>query len=106
MLSFARSISSAALLGAALTMGGCATVEDVKKAQATADQAMSAAQAAQQTANSAQSQAQAAMSAAQAAQQSANQANSGMSDLNSKVQGVQQDVDTLKAKPRRRGQRG
>src|SRR5580658_8620601 len=106
MHSFARTVSSAALLGAALTMGGCATVEDVKKAQATADQAMSAAQAAQQTANSAQSQAQAAMSAAQAAQQAANQANSGVSNLNTQVQGVQQDMDNLKAKPRRRGQRG
>lgn len=54
------------MTGAALLLGGCASVDDVKHAQETADQAMAAAHHAQDTADSA-------MSAAQAAQQSVDQ---------------------------------
>ena len=56
---------------AALLLSGCATVDDVKKAQSTADQALSTAQSAQQ--------------AAQAAQQSADQNRSDISNLNQRV---------------------
>ena len=55
-------------------MAGCATQEAVEHAQATADQALSAANAAGQKADQAQATAQSAMSAAQAAQTTANQA--------------------------------
>ncbi len=106
MHTFTRNTALAGLMGATLLiMGGCATQEEVQKAQTTADQAVQAAAAAQQSANGAQQQAQAAMSAAQAAQQSANQAHTDISTLDTKVQGQQQDIDNLKPK-RRRGQRG
>jgi len=67
--------SLAAVLASALALGGCATQEAVEHAQATADDAMThaqasgaAAQKAQQTADAAASSAQAAGAAAQAAQ--------------------------------------
>jgi len=74
---------------AALFVTGCASVDDVKHAQATADQALSMAQAAQQTASSAQQ-------TAQAAQQSADQARSDVNALS-------QRVDSLH---HRKGERG
>jgi starvation-inducible outer membrane lipoprotein len=55
----------------ALMLSGCATVEDVKRAQATADTALSTAQQAQQTAT--------------AAQQSADQARAAAADAQSKI---------------------
>jgi hypothetical protein len=76
----------------ALLLGGCATEEDVKKAQATADQAMSAAQQAQQAANAAQA-------TANEAKQSADKANSDIAALTGRVQ-------TLETKPTRRGPHG
>jgi polyhydroxyalkanoate synthesis regulator phasin len=76
----------------ALMVSGCASTDDVKKAQATADQAMSTAQQAQQSASAAQS-------AAQAAQQSADQNRSDIGALGSRV-------DALEAKHKRRGERG
>ncbi|HUO87723.1 MAG TPA: Lpp/OprI family alanine-zipper lipoprotein [Rhizomicrobium sp.] len=69
-------LSKATLLsmaGAALMLGGCASVDDVRRAQSTADQALSAAQHAQSTADQALSTAQSAQSAAQAAQQGVDQ---------------------------------
>lgn len=63
---------------AALMLSGCATEDEVHKAQSTADQALSTAQSAQQTATSAQQ-------AAQAAQQSADQANSAVNALSQEV---------------------
>lgn len=80
---FSNRMSLLAMAGAALLVSGCATVDDVNKAQGTADQAMSAAQHAQGTADQA-------LSAAQSAQQSIDQ--------------VRSDVDALKA--RHRGERG
>lgn len=76
---------------AGLAMSGCASVDEVKHAQATADQALSTAQQAQQTATSA-------MSAAQAAQQSADKANAGVDQLN-------QRMNELEAK-HHKGERG
>jgi outer membrane murein-binding lipoprotein Lpp len=79
-----------AAVGATLLLSGCATTEDVQKAQSTADQALSAAQQAQQSASS--------------AQQTADQARAGVSELNQRVDGIQQDVNMLKSK--HKGQRG
>lgn len=59
----------------ALLAGGCASTEDVQKAQSTADQALSTAQQAQQ--------------AAQAAQQSADQNKSEINQLNQRVQDLE-----------------
>jgi hypothetical protein len=67
---------------AGLAMSGCATVEDVKHAQATADQALSTAQQAQSTAN-------AAGQAAAAAQASADKANAGVDSLNARVNALE-----------------
>ena len=67
-----------ALGTAAVLLGGCASVDDVKKAQATADAAMSAAQQAEQTGQQAQQ-------AAQRAQQTADQAQAGVSALEQKL---------------------
>ena len=66
------------VLAAALVTVGCASVESVEKAQATANSAMSAAQQAQQTA-------QQAGQAAQQAQQTADQARSDVSALSQRV---------------------
>lgn len=95
-----RKFSLAVVAGGMLVMGGCASVDDVKRAQATADQALDAAHQAQQSASTAQS-------AAQGAQQSADQAKAGVSALDQKVQGVQQNLDSYKAdQAKHRGQRG
>jgi len=67
---------------ASIGMSGCATVDDVKHAQATADQALSTAQQALQ--------------AAQAAQASADKANADITILNQKVDALGQ----------KKGQRG
>jgi hypothetical protein len=75
----------------ALMVSACASVDDVKHAQATADQALSTAQQAQSTATAAQQ-------AAQAAQQSADSAHS---DINA----LTQRVNDLEAK-HRKGERG
>lgn len=76
---------------AALLLSGCATVESVEHAQATADAAASAAHQAQGTANQA-------LQAAQSAQQSADQARSEIGALSGRV-------DALERMPRR-GPRG
>ena len=78
------------LVAAPLLLSGCASTDDVQKAQATADQAMAAAQHAQQTADQAQA-------TAQSADQKADQAQAGVNDINTKLQ----------EKPKRhRGERG
>lgn len=59
---------------AAPMLAGCATLEDVKRAQLTADQAVAAAQAAQGSADRAQSTADQGVAAAQRAQNSADRA--------------------------------
>ncbi len=90
-----RIVMSTAFIGAlgALTMmGGCASIDDVKKAQSTADQALSSANAAQQSANQAQSTASQALSAANAAQQSADRANAGVADLNGRAEAFKEQM--------------
>jgi len=69
------------MVAGSLLMAGCATEEEVQHAQATADQALAAANSAGQKADQAQATAQSAMSAAQAAQTTANQALQGVNDL-------------------------
>jgi hypothetical protein len=77
----------------ALLLGGCATEEEVKKAQATADQAMSAAQQAQQAANAAQA-------TANEAKQAADKANADIGTVNSRLDAIEA------AHQKRKGQRG
>ncbi|MEI9991692.1 MAG: hypothetical protein WDM86_16825 [Rhizomicrobium sp.] len=80
------------MAAAAVTLGlaGCASVDDVKHAQATADQALDTAHQAQQSADR--------------AQQTADQAHSDVNALSGRVQNVEQEIDAAKA--RHRGQRG
>lgn len=85
MLTSLKSASAVGLLAGALLLGGCATKEEVEHAQATADQAMSAAQRAQSTADSATSAAQAAGSTAQAAAADAQKANTRLDTVESNV---------------------
>lgn len=80
---FSRASFLAIVAAAAFSVTGCASVDDVKHAQSTADQALSTAQQAQQS--------------AQAAQTSADHA---QSDVNA----LSQRVDSLH--PPRKGQRG
>lgn len=76
MLGLASRISLAGLMVGAVALGGCATVESVQHAQATADQALSQAQAAETAAQKAQGSADSAAAAAQAAQSAAQRAQS------------------------------
>jgi polyhydroxyalkanoate synthesis regulator phasin len=85
-----RKIAMLSVGAGALMVSACASVDDVKHAQATADQALS-------TAQQAQSSAAAAQQAAQAAQQSADSAHS---DINA----LTQRVNNLEAK--HKGERG
>jgi hypothetical protein len=96
-----RIVSLVAAANLLLVLGGCATEDEVKHAQATADQALSTANSAQQSASQAQS-------TAQAAQQSADRANAGVSALDSRVQTIQSDIDAYKAQQeaKHRGPRG
>jgi PBP1b-binding outer membrane lipoprotein LpoB len=87
-----RNVTLSSALVTALCLGGCATEDEVKHAQSTADQALSLAQQAQQTAGAAQQ-------AAQAAQQSADSAHA---DINA----LSQRVDSMQVKPKRKGERG
>jgi phage shock protein A len=80
----------AAVIGGTLLLGGCASVDDVKRAQATADQALEAAHNAQ--------------GAADRAQQTADQAKAAADALNGRVTNIENDVNELKA--HHRGQRG
>lgn len=64
---------------AALVLSGCASTDDVKKAQSTADQAQSTAQQAQQTANEA-------LSTAKAAEQKADQNSAEINQLQQNMQ--------------------
>jgi hypothetical protein len=64
-------------LSALTLLGGCATVEDVERAQKTADNALATANSAQSAANDAHQAAAAAMAQAQTAQQTAQDAKAG-----------------------------
>ncbi len=84
-----------AILAGALMLGGCASMDDVKRAQSTADQALSAAQSAGQRADSAMSAANAASSKADAAMSAANAAAAKADDANSKVDTLNDKVDRM-----------
>lgn len=66
-----KTLVLAAVAAASMGMTGCASVDDVKHAQATADQALSTAQQA--------------LSAAQAAQASADKANADITTINQRL---------------------
>ena len=66
-----KTLVLAAVAAASMGMTGCASVDDVKHAQATADQALSTAQQA--------------LSAAQAAQTSADKANADITTINQRL---------------------
>lgn len=83
-LSWAKSAGFIFLAGT-LLLGGCASTDDVKRAQATADQALQLAQTANQKADSAISAANAAGSRADAAMSAANAASSKADAVNEKV---------------------
>ena len=76
-----RKVAFVALAAGSLALGGCATEDEVKHAQATADQALAAAQQAQST--------------AAAAQQSADSAHQEINALSGRVDALE-----------RKGQRG
>lgn len=93
---------------ALLGLGGCASIDDVERAQATADRAvatadraMSTANQAQQTALNAQSAADRAMQTASAAQTSANSAMASNSQTRSEITALNQQAENQP----RRGQR-
>lgn len=81
MLRLVRSVSIAGLMAGALALGGCATQEAVEHAQATADQALSAAQEAG--------------SAAHRAQSTADANASAIKETNTRLDTVASDVDHL-----------
>lgn len=95
MLSIASRCSIAAILAGTLALGGCATTSSVRHAQETADQAMSAAQAAQSSASRAQSSADAAAAAAQQAQSTADQANQTAQSAAQAAQAAGAKVDAM-----------
>ena len=81
-----RQVTSRGLIlsvAAALCLSACASVEDVEKAQATADAGVAAAHQAQSTA-------QQALQAAQGAQQTADQARSEIGAVSSRVDALEQ----------------
>ena len=86
------------VLAAALMAAGCATTDDVKRAQATADQALSAANAANQKADAAMAAAQSASSKADAAQASANAAGQKADAASASVAELNDKVDKMFAK--------
>ena len=81
MYSLVKSASMIGLVAGALALAGCATTSSVEHAQATADQAMS--------------QAQAAASAAQKAQSTADAAAADAQKANTRLNTVESDVDHL-----------
>jgi len=82
----------------ALLLAGCASMEDVKRAQTTADQALSAANNAGQRADAAMSAANAAGSKADAAMSAANAAGAKADEADSKVDALNDKVDKMFAK--------
>jgi outer membrane murein-binding lipoprotein Lpp len=96
MISWTKKAAIVAVGG--LLLAGCASTDDVKRAQATADQALSAAQSAGQRADAAMSAANAASSKADQAMSAANAASSKADEANSKVDALSQKVDQMFAK--------
>ena len=99
---FVFSGAACALVG----LSGCASIEDVERAQATADralsradQAMASADRAQQTASNAQAAADRAVQTANAAQLSADRASASVTQSRTDVAQLNQEVESLR--PRR-----
>jgi GAF domain-containing protein len=95
MPTWIKSVSIIGLTVGALALGGCATREEVEHAQATADQAVSQAQAANAAAQHAQSAADAAAGAAQRAQTSVDGLGSDVQKIDTRLVSVEGDVDHL-----------
>lgn len=87
-----------AIIAGALMLGGCASMDDVKRAQSTADQALSAAQSAGQRADAAMSAANSAGSKADAAMSAANAAGAKADEANTKVDALNDKVDRMFAR--------
>ena len=87
-----------AVLASVVLLAGCASMDDVKRAQATADQALSAAQAAGQRADAAMAAANSAGSKADAAMSAANEASSKADSANSKIDALNDKVDRMYAR--------
>lgn len=92
--------------GALIALSGCASIEDVERAQATADraltradQAMASADRAQQTASNAQSAADRAVQTANAAQASSDRAMASINQSRTDVAQLNQQVESMR--PRR-----
>lgn len=98
MMKLMRGTAILAIVGMPLLLAGCASNDDLKKAQDTADQALTAAHGAQQSAQGAQS-------AAEAAQQTAAQNGQKIDALSQQVQQMQQNQQTPR-KSKHRGERG
>lgn len=90
--------ASFVVLAAALMAAGCASTDDVKRAQSTADQALSAANAASQKADAAQAAANAASQKADAAMTAANAASQKADAVNGRVDELNDKVDKMFAK--------
>ena len=88
-------------LSALTLLGGCATVEDVERAQKTADNALATANSAQSAANDAHQAAAKAMATAQSAQQTAQNAQASADKAIASVEGTNQQLAALSAKGRR-----
>lgn len=95
MMTLIRSISIIGLTAGALTLGGCATREQVEHAQATADQAVSQAQAANASAQRAQMAADAAAGAAQRAQTTADMVGGEVQKIDTRLVSAESDLDHL-----------
>jgi outer membrane murein-binding lipoprotein Lpp len=104
-----RIVLVAAMVGG-LTLGGCATVDSVKRAQASADSAGSAAAHAQSSADAAGSAASAAGDAAKKAQDAADAAGTASSDglktTNERIDKLEKKVRWLAARHHRHGKKG
>jgi hypothetical protein len=95
MKTFER-LSIADLFAGAIALSGCATTESVERAQATADQAMSRAQAAETAAARAQSSADAAGTAAQAAATAAQGAQTSADAAGAEARNANQQIEQMK----------
>lgn len=92
-------------LGTALLLGGCATKDDVMKAQTTADQANAAAGRAQSTADQANAAAQRAQQAADAARAAAQSASDAAQKADADAKAASDKVDQHEATEHRHGRR-
>ncbi|MFC3068272.1 hypothetical protein [Phenylobacterium soli] len=95
MRTAATKLTLTALLTGAVALSGCASIDSVKRAQATADQALAMAQSDQAASQHAQSSADAAAAAAQRAQSSADAAASAAQSAQSAAQAASAQVGDL-----------